>query len=124
MLDRTLPDGTNGGRPWTCVTVQAATPPVGSEEGTTLPPAPARSPTATHRLLLGQETAVRMSTLRCVTFHAVAPPVGLVDVTTLPPLSTATQRPLLGQDTAVRRGPFESGPTEPSTLVTFQAAAP
>ena len=103
------------------VTFQAATPPVGLVEVTTLP----KLSTATHRLLLGQDTPVRkLEPSTCASFQAVAPPIGLVEVTTLPLVSTATQRTLLGQDTAVSRGPLALGPTEPSTLVTFQATAP
>src|SRR6202521_2313641 len=101
--------------PTTLVTVQAAAPPVGLREVTTLPLGVPTLPllsTATQRTLLGQDTLTRElvpSTL--VTVQAAAPPMGLLEVTTLPPLSTATQRPLLGQDTPYR-------PLELSTLVT------
>ncbi len=83
--------------PATLVTVQAAAPPVGLLEVTTLP---LRS-TATQRPLLGQDTPSALMP-ELVTVHAPAPPVGLLEVTTLPPRSTATQRPLVGQDTPDR----------------------
>ena len=80
----------------TWATVQAAAPPVGLLEVTTLP---LRS-TATQRPLLGQDTPFRaVPPSTGVTVQAAVPPVGLLEVTTLPALSTATQRPLLGQDT-------------------------
>jgi hypothetical protein len=81
------------------VTVQAAAPPVGLLDVTTLPPLSK----ATHRPLLGQDTPdIELKKSTWVTVQAAAPPVGLLDVTTLPLWSTATQRLLLGQDTLVR----------------------
>ena len=78
---------------------QAAALPVGLVEVTALPP-----PTATQRLLLGQETPVRPygEPSVWVFVQVASPPLGLLEVTTPPASSTATQRPLLGQETPVK----------------------
>jgi hypothetical protein len=87
------------------VTFQAEAGPVGLDELTTLP----LSSTATHMLVVGQDTldkkqfapvsdTTQLVPSTCTTFQAAAPPEGLVEVTTLPTMSTATHRPVLGQD--------------------------
>ena len=110
--------------PSTWTTFQAPTPAVGFLDVTTLP----FPSTATHSLLVGQETPFKKhagdppnwSHLEpiWVTFQAAAPPVGLVEVTTLPLPSTSTQKPVVGQDTPL-------GPKSAEvTCVTFQEGAP
>ena len=83
----------------TLAAFQAAAPPVGLVDASTLP----SRPTATHRSRLGQETLdTVVEVFTWVTFQAPAPPVGSLEATTLPLSSTATQRLLLGQDTPER----------------------
>jgi hypothetical protein len=99
---------------------------VGFVEVITLP----LSSTATHRAVLGQDTAFKpLEPSTWVTLQAAAPAPGLVEVTTLPARSTATQRALLGHDTPLKKqGEYGSDcplpQPEPSTCVTLQAPAP
>ena len=82
--------------PFTVAAVQSVVPPVGLVEVTTSP----TKPTATHRLLLGQETPMTDSPLVPASnaVHADGPAVGLIDVISSPLISAATQRVALKQE--------------------------
>src|SRR5919197_4710423 len=85
--------------PSICVTFQAAAPPVGFADVTTLPP----KVTPTQRLTDGHDTRLRPPAPDgWITLHDAAGPRGVVEVATLPVVSTTTQRSVLGHDAPER----------------------
>ena len=77
---------------------------------------PPRPPlVATHRPVVGHDTAPMPLPLKLDTVHALADPVGLVEVSTFPAVSTAAQKVVVGQETPLIPLPANGGWRSTST---------